>query len=469
MKPETRSSARSRPRNLDVSSQMELFASLPAQPAEEESVQTKPEPQPSTTVDSDESDFSAAHIPLPDDATDFDPATLETMTTMPEEIPPQETAASDNDDTWSRPDPRPEDRVEVTPAPEERRHNEGSFDLFESDPFFNPSSAPTVPSGPVAAESPTPAPPPSAEERLLDTIVSKPAETMERAALNAIDQTTTERDLAQARIKELEKELVSVCEQLLRESQLRKAEAARFVASERELTRKSLAATGGTMKKPGVIDEAHHRFPAPVIALILLALILATGLAFFAGRSCESRQDLSTAVSPAEAPAEAAIEANPAPVPAITPARVEAQPAPVPWPVLEGKGFKTARAGNTLNVRFTYGVFARGTEMTGAACQDLRRIASTLTPSSKQLRIEVQGHTDAAPVSSGRPYAGNYELGLSRAKVVAEYLTKQCGLPADMLTVTSAGEANPPYPNTTPESRRLNRTVILKLTPAEGH
>jgi flagellar motor protein MotB len=131
---------------------------------------------------------------------------------------------------------------------------------------------------------------------------------------------------------------------------------------------------------------------------------------------------------------------------------------------LEGKGFKTARTGNTLSIRFNYGVFARGTEMTGAACQDLRRIASTLTPSGKQLRIEVEGHTDAAPVSSGRPYAGNHELGLSRAKVVAEYLSKQCGLPADILKVTSAGEANPPFPNTTAESRKLNRTVVLKLT-----
>jgi len=37
------------------------------------------------------------------------------------------------------------------------------------------------------------------------------------------------------------------------------------------------------------------------------------------------------------------------------------------------------------------------------------------------------------------------------------------------VTTSSAGESNPPYPNTTTENRAKNRTVVLKITQAKGH
>jgi flagellar motor protein MotB len=262
-------------------------------------------------------------------------------------------------------------------------------------------------------------------------------------------------------LAKLEMELTTTREQLTREIQLRKAESVRHAAVEREWSRKALASSSGTMARdvsPAI--DSPRRYPAQLVATALATLAMALGLAFLMGRSCGSGRDRTEVVAP-EAPL-----AESTPPPAVAPPPTD--PAPAPWPLLEGTGFKTSRKGNELTVRFNYGVFARGTELTGTACQDLRRIANTLTPAIGQLHLEVEGHTDASPVSAGRPYASNRELGLARAKVVVDYLSKQCGLPPDALSATSAGDANPPYANTTPESRRLNRTVVLKLTSDAG-
>ncbi|MEI6147754.1 MAG: OmpA family protein [bacterium] len=464
MKPVTRPTARSRPRNLDVSSQLELFASLPIS-VKEEPIQIEPPapppppivlpdqdladvpvPPPEVVHTNDESESTPFDNSFPDDATDFDPATLEALTPMPENHL-NKNAADD------------------------------LADLFDSDPFFNPEIDPatTERSGPDPLPSSAPdmspeSPPPTAEERLLDTIVGEPTEAREPITPDTTVPAAVEPDRAQSRVTSLERELGIVRDQLLRETQLRQAESVRFATSEREWKRKSLTA-GRTALNMGenLAGGPTPRYPAPVIAMAIVALIFSTGLAFFVGRaSTPPREDPPADAAPADGPPAVAAETAPIPAPVLTPVPRETQPTPTPWPALKGAGFKATRDGDALLVRFNYGVFARGTEMTGAACQDLRRIANTLTSSSAPYNIEVEGHTDAAPVSSGRPYSGNHELGLARAKVAAEYLSKQCGLPADRLTVTSAGEANPPYPNTTPESRRLNRTVVLKLTPTSA-
>lgn len=557
VKPATRSSARSRPRNLDSSPQLELFPSLPV-PAEVEpappeppappTVETVgttaiPESQPQTQVTEpdlvpapapdlvpdiapdpvpqveepsleepslkepeldepdveepnlEEHELSSNESPFPDDATDFDPAQLEAMTTVPEDHPvPSDTP----------PPPAAVPAAAAAPTEEEQL-----ADLFESDPFFNPVIAPPVPAPSTPAEPSRTEPEPTAEERLLDSIVGKPAKPTEALALEtpvpadepvpvdepppadeplslppeqqeamatevaaqeAIAQVIGELDRARARVSELETELTRAREQAAREIQLRKAESVRHAAVEREWARKSLAASSGTLDKHDSLkeDSPQHR-PAHVVALTLVLAAFAVALAFFAGRSCESRRVHASDVTASPAPVDSAAEALPSPMPAIASPRAEPPSPPAPWPVLEGAGFKTSRKGNELTLRFNYGAFARGTELTGAACQDLRRIANTLTPAMGNLHLEVEGHTDATPVSSGRPYGNNRELGLARAKVVVDYLSKQCGLPVNALSATSAGDATPPYPNTTPESRRLNRTVVLKVTPAENH
>ena len=116
-------------------------------------------------------------------------------------------------------------------------------------------------------------------------------------------------------------------------------------------------------------------------------------------------------------------------------------------------------------VTFQYGVFTRGVELSSEARQDLKTIATAIKAKGNRFHIEVEGHTDSAKVSGGKSSASNNRsLGLARAKAAASYLVKSCGLPATAVTTSSAGEDNPPYPNTTPENQKKNRTVVIRIT-----
>lgn len=68
-------------------------------------------------------------------------------------------------------------------------------------------------------------------------------------------------------------------------------------------------------------------------------------------------------------------------------------------------------------------------------------------------------------MSRNSGYATNAELGLARAVAAAERLSTASGLPLSVFALSSAAEANPPFPNTTAESRAQNRTVTVVLRP----
>jgi flagellar motor protein MotB len=98
--------------------------------------------------------------------------------------------------------------------------------------------------------------------------------------------------------------------------------------------------------------------------------------------------------------------------------------------------------------------------------RDLQKLARQLAPLTGTFRLEITGHTDADPVSSkAGEYSNNLDLGLKRAQTVREALIRQGGLPPEAMTAVSAGELNSPYPNTTPELRKKNRTVTIVLIP----
>jgi chemotaxis protein MotB len=145
------------------------------------------------------------------------------------------------------------------------------------------------------------------------------------------------------------------------------------------------------------------------------------------------------------------------------PSAVAPRTAPVAWPTIGVKGVQSRPTGNSLTLVFDEGVFSRRAEIAPEAKPVLRQVAQQLKTALTQFRLEIEGHTDADPVM-GVQFADNHELGLKRAEAVKDYLGREAGLPAAALTTTSAGEENPPYPNTTPETRRKNRTVVLKLT-----
>jgi len=66
-------------------------------------------------------------------------------------------------------------------------------------------------------------------------------------------------------------------------------------------------------------------------------------------------------------------------------------------------------------------------------------------------------------VASRTTYASNHELGLVRARAAMEVLAKEGGLPLSSLSISSAGDTNPPFPGDSADARRRCRTVVIKL------
>ena len=75
--------------------------------------------------------------------------------------------------------------------------------------------------------------------------------------------------------------------------------------------------------------------------------------------------------------------------------------------------------------------------------------------------VTVVGHTsDTAPVP-GSPYADNAEVGLARALAAAQVVSSGSGIPLSAVDVASAGDVDPPYPNTDEAGRTRNQTVTV--------
>ena len=73
-------------------------------------------------------------------------------------------------------------------------------------------------------------------------------------------------------------------------------------------------------------------------------------------------------------------------------------------------------------------------------------------------KVYLTGHTDSFGDASY-----NYQLGLSRAKIIQRYLMGK-GVPSDRIQVDSKGETSPIAPNNTETGRSKNRRTELVIT-----
>ena len=139
---------------------------------------------------------------------------------------------------------------------------------------------------------------------------------------------------------------------------------------------------------------------------------------------------------------------------------------PIDWPALELDRGVIAKDASHCRVVFTYGIFSSGTQLTPDGARDLVQISNQLRDQSEEFKLLVEGHTDATPITGSRSkYVDNYALGMARAERVKLFLEDECRLPDNFIQTASAGEADPPHPNTSDSSRLKNRTVVLTLTP----
>ena len=83
-------------------------------------------------------------------------------------------------------------------------------------------------------------------------------------------------------------------------------------------------------------------------------------------------------------------------------------------------------------------------------------------PQDLALVILVQGHTDDVPVRTSR-FRSNWELSSARALQVVRYLIS-AGVPPQRVGASALGEFQPVEEGSTPEVRRRNRRIEIKIT-----
>jgi len=77
-------------------------------------------------------------------------------------------------------------------------------------------------------------------------------------------------------------------------------------------------------------------------------------------------------------------------------------------------------------------------------------------------QVQVEGHTDNIPILSGN-YASNWELSSARALNVVKFFMDNNFFPPEQMQAMGYGEFKPHVLNNTPESRKKNRRVEIRL------
>ena len=92
------------------------------------------------------------------------------------------------------------------------------------------------------------------------------------------------------------------------------------------------------------------------------------------------------------------------------------------------------------------------------AKQKIDEMVGQLKQDSKNIFIEIEGHTD----NVGNKVI-NEKVGLERAQAVQRYLYEQYQIPLHKMNVISYGEEKPAAPNKTKAGRAQNRRVVIKV------
>jgi len=89
----------------------------------------------------------------------------------------------------------------------------------------------------------------------------------------------------------------------------------------------------------------------------------------------------------------------------------------------------------------------------------LRQVAGVINEAPTS-QIRVEGHTDNVPIHTAR-YQSNWELSSARALNVVKYMAQNGNVDPARMSAIGYGEYRPIAPNTTAESRKLNRRIEI--------
>ncbi|MFC1453875.1 OmpA family protein [Verrucomicrobiota bacterium] len=263
----------------------------------------------------------------------------------------------------------------------------------------------------------------------------------------------------EGRIRETDATAKQARQALEAEQCLRNKEHRQAVAREQELNAQLLAARrAGLQSSPAISGRSKQMWIGTVVVVAMLAAGIGVAVFLSNRPQVNPSGDIEPMVE-----AMSAVEFMPAVAPApLVPAPVVEQD--VILPTIELIGLQAKPVGEGLQIIFDNGVFSRRAIMSDEARAMLKELAWQLRPAMPACHLEITGHTDPE-VARNADAPDNKALGYQRARAVAEYLATECALPAGAISVASAGDANAPYPNTTPELRRKNRTVTLVVIP----
>lgn len=456
-------------------------------------------------------------LPVFTDEPDNDTQAGETMTDKPKDDVFESDPFFSNEPEAPQAEPEaPSDTAEpgIEPDVAPPEYDDATFDAPaletpEAEPVQPPASAEerlldTIVGQPDTRQPDSRSPELSAELEALrtecETLKTELATAQSKARNAAATHTQTRQDLQilKTRFSTLESDLAAARADVSRATQLKTEAEARLTASEQEWAGKIDHLRHMLDEVEDMHDEQmRKRVPKLLFIATLVTGIVATAFAYFIGANQAPREQVDETPPPSPPPREAVappvlppaspilatgstpagkqeiIPPQPVPAPVVAPAPA-AQPVrpeqprnlqQVSWPALEGARWRISETAKSRTITFQYGIFTRGVEFSTDAKQDLKTIATAIKTKGNRFRVEVVGHTDSTRASGTKSSAANNKaLGLARAKAAASYLVKTCGLPAASVTASSAGQENPPYPNTTVEGQKKNRTVVLKIT-----
>lgn len=92
---------------------------------------------------------------------------------------------------------------------------------------------------------------------------------------------------------------------------------------------------------------------------------------------------------------------------------------------------------------------------------DLKKVASKIKSLDKS-SIVIEGHTDNLPLQSSK-YRDNMELSEYRAKAVGRFLVELFNIKPSVISTVGFGESQPIASNDTPEGRKKNRRVTIRI------
>ena len=163
---------------------------------------------------------------------------------------------------------------------------------------------------------------------------------------------------------------------------------------------------------------------------------------------------------PVAAAPDAAADAVPAAaaLPAVPTAPSASAAAAPEWKI---PGTEVVQNGGSVLVRFTDPVFESGDKISIKGLDALKAVGSRLAALGTGARVVVTGYTDNVPL--GKPtaqYKSNADTAVAH---LSQYARANKALAFEAQT---GAESLAPYPNDTPQNRRLNRTVTVQVVPA---